>query len=133
MKEKKIESMLDDLNEALQRHIASSKPTPTQPAMQTKSFAALTESGISYIALQLVSQGGDVEVETLFIQSDFQENMQCEVLLDGETVQSHNSPIGITKLNLSAGNHTLEVAAGGNILAGKVSVNGIFSSIDAVS
>ena len=124
MNEKKIEIMLDDLNEALQRHITYST--------QTKSFVMPADSGYSYIALELISQGSEIEVETTFILSDVF-NMECDVFIDGQNIRTYSTPIEIFKASVTKGKHTLEIVARDTVIAGKVSVSGIISSINAVS
>ena len=94
MKDKKMEIMLDDLSEALQRHIATSE--------LCKNFVMSCEDGVAYLEVEVQSQGGEIEVETVLAQSQ-SEAMTCEIFLDGNSVSTSNSPIDIVNLPLPKG------------------------------
>ena len=121
MKDKKMETMLDELSEALQRHIATSE--------LCKNFVMSCEDGVAYLEVEVQSQGGEIEVETVLAQSQ-SEAMTCEIFLDGNSVSTSNSPIDIVNLPLPKGKRTIQVCAGANIVAGKVRISGIISKIN---
>ena len=84
---------------------------------------------ISYLEVEVQSQGGEIEVETVLAQSQ-SEAMTCEIFLDGNSVSTSNSPIDIVNLPLPKGKRTIQVCAGANIVAGKVRISGIISKIN---
>lgn len=114
MNVKRMEVMIDDLNENFQRHVAAS----------TSSFHFVMPVGGEELELRFFAQGGDMEIETLLLSDSRSGDLRASIALDGEIISANVGAIAITTINIKRGRHTLNLSVCEGVDAAKARVCG---------
>lgn len=117
---KRMETMLEDLNESFDRHVSAS--------VSDYCYVLPTADGEGYLKLRLYSQGGSAELELLaFAKGD----VEFTIKVDGEIVDVRNGAITIAPIALARGWRVVEIIGQG-VSTGRVRVSGGISGVSAL-
>ena len=121
---KRIEFMVEDVNENLQNHLLNTKNTY---------YYVMQQNGASgELAVRFFTSGGKTECEVIAMPDySLSGEVQCRVLLDGVELQVRKGVITLEDIEAERGYHTLEVFTSPNVASARVRLTGdvSFSSI----
>ncbi|MDE5655127.1 MAG: hypothetical protein K2I46_05910 [Clostridia bacterium] len=114
---KRMEVMIEEVSENLDRHISAS--------LENFYFVLTAVDGESQLSIRLYSQGGNAELEILAFPADG-ERPSCQISVDGEVVDKREGTITIAPISLSKGWRTVEIIAR-NLSSGRARIKGSIS------
>ncbi len=121
---KRIEFMVEDVNENLQNHLLNTKNTY---------YYVMQQNGASgELAVRFFTSGGKTECEVIAMPDySLSGEVQCRVLLDGVELQVREGVITLEDIEAERGYHTLEFFTSPNVASARVRLTGdvSFSSI----
>lgn len=114
---KRMEFMIEDVNENLENHLNNAKNTY---------YYAMQQNGSSgELAVRFFTSGGSTECE-IIAMPDYSKtgDTQCRIVLDGEQIDVRNGVITIGEIQAPRGYHTLEFFTSDNVAAARVRLTG---------
>ena len=120
---KRMETMLEDLNESFDRHVSTS--------IANYYYVLPTANKEGYLKLRLYSQGGNAELELLaFAIGDV--DVKFSIKVDGENVDERRGAITIAPIALARGWRVVEIMGQG-VATGRVRISGGISGVSVLA
>ncbi len=118
MNVKRMEAMIEDLSENLDRHISTSS--------ENYYFVLPIDDGESRLTIRLYSQGRECELEVLAFSAS-EEQPSCQISVDGEIIDERKGAITIAPIPLARGWRVVEIN-GRNLSSGRARIKGSISN-----
>lgn len=114
---KRMEYMIEDLNESLQNHLMSVK--------NTYYYVMQQNAGKGELAVKVYTLGGEIECECICMPDYKTEGeVVCTIIVDGEKADERKGIMSVNKLSLAKGYHTIEFATSENTASSRVRLTG---------
>lgn len=114
---KRMEFMIEDVNDNLQNHLQNSKNTY---------YYAMQQNGAQgELAVRFFTSGGKIECEVLAMP-DYSKtgDVQCTLMLDGAQLEVRNGMITLGDVEAERGYHLLEFYTSSNVASARVRLTG---------